>query len=87
MINFLHSAYVLIANIYDELVIKMSGGDQHLETSYGRVILKQQLKNSYKNSCDATSLPELDCSVSYVDKHISKMVTCLLNQRVKCVDY
>ena len=25
--------------------------------------------------------------VSYEDKHISKMVTCLLNQRLKCVDY
>ena len=34
----------VVANIYDELVIKMSGGDQPLETSYGRVILKKFLQ-------------------------------------------
>ena len=61
----------------------MSGGDQPLETSYGRVILKKFLQKWLR--CNLVT--RLFCRVSYEDKHISKMVTCLLNQRLKCVDY
>ena len=45
-VTFKKWAFILsvVANIYDELVIKMSGGDQPLETSYGRVILKKFLQ-------------------------------------------
>ena len=43
-IQFFTFCACVVANIYDELVIKMSGGDQPLETSYGRVILKKFLQ-------------------------------------------
>ena len=39
------------------------------------------------NTSTVREVSRLFCRVSYEDKHISKMVTCLLNQRLKCVDY